>query len=329
MIASIDRRTVLVAGLALAAGGILTRSGLAAADASRTHGGGWIPDRPDPRDRLLVTPQFANPGPRPKSADLSGKLPPAYDQGKLGTCTANAIAAAVQYARQVHGKPGDFTPSRLFIYYQQRKTEGSLSLDAGGQLRDGIASVAHVGVCPESDWPYDNIPGDPSTHLFPPNAQAVKTPPANIVQEAGKYRTISYEPLAQDVAVLESCIAGGYPFVFGFNVYGDFTEGTKVLHKPGPNERTALWGHAVVATGYDQSRRVFRIRNSWGPTSNDRGYFDMDYDYLLNSDWARDFWVVYQTIGFRSGDGHGSSSILAFPARRQVSPSPTQTGRPV
>lgn len=301
MITSTERRKLLAAGLAFAAGAWLMRSGLAASPATalRTHGGGWIPDRSNPRDRFLVTPQFANPGPRPASVDLSHKLPPAYDQGKLGTCTANAIAAAVQYARRVLGKPSDFTPSRLFIYYQQRKIEGSLSLDAGGQLRDGIASVANVGVCPESDWPYDNVAADPSSHLFPPNARAVKLPPPSIVQEAGKYRTISYQPLSQDVAVLESCIASGYPFVFGFNVYGDFNEMTTVLRKPRPDQLTALWGHAVLATGYNQSKRTFRIRNSWGPIANDHGYFDMDYDYVLNSAWAANFWVVYQTLGFR------------------------------
>jgi C1A family cysteine protease len=299
MVLSIDRRTVLAAGLAVAAGVGFTRSVRGASpDTPQALPGGWIPDRPDPRDRLLVTPQFSNPGPRPASADLSGKLPPAYDQGNMGACTANAIAAAVQYARRVHGKPDDFTPSRLFIYYQQRKTEGSLSLDAGGQLRDGIASVANVGVCPESDWPYDNVPGDPSTHLFPPNARAIKAPPSNIVQQAGKYRTISYEPLSQNIAVLESCIAGGYPFAFGFQIYDHFDNATKVLRKPGPNQ-TAIRGHAVLATGYDQSKRTFRIRNSSGPAANDHGYFDMDYDYVLNSQWAADFWVVYQTIGFR------------------------------
>ncbi|APG09943.1 hypothetical protein BKD09_16585 [Bradyrhizobium japonicum] len=299
MASSTDRRAVLAAGLAFAVGSGLARIAHAAASpAARTHGDGWIPDRPDPRDRLRVTPQFAKPGPRPASADLSGKLPPAYDQGKLGTCTANAIAGAVQYARRVH-RLDDFIPSRLFIYYQQRKIEGSLSLDAGAQLRDGIASVANIGVCPESDWPYDNVAGDPSTHLFPPNAQAVEAPPPIIVQKAGKYRTISYEPLRQEVAVLESCIAGGYPFVFGFKVYGDFNEATQALRKPGPDELTALWGHAVLATGYDQTKRTFRIRNSWGPTANDNGYFEMDYDYVLNSAWAANFWVVYQTVGFR------------------------------
>ncbi|WP_416350735.1 C1 family peptidase [Pseudomonas sp. CCI1.2] len=57
-------------------------------------------------------------------------------------------------------------------------------------------------------------------------------------------------------------------------------------------------GHAVLATGYDQAKRVFRIRNSWGSAAHEHGYFEMDYDYVLNTMMAADFWVVYQTLGF-------------------------------
>jgi hypothetical protein len=42
---------------------------------------------------------------------------------------------------------------------------------------------------------------------------------------------------------------------------------------------------------------MYRRRS--GPTANDNGYFEMDYDYVLNSAWAANFWVVYQTVGFR------------------------------
>ncbi len=38
-----------------------------------------------------------------------------------------------------------FTPSRLFIYYNERVIEGTVSTDAGAQVRDGIKSVATLG----------------------------------------------------------------------------------------------------------------------------------------------------------------------------------------
>jgi len=171
---SLDRR-VLILGAAAAAG-----AGHATAQraGARRHGFGWIPDRPDPGDRLLQAPPFAPAATRPASVDLSAKLPPAYDQGLLGSCTANAIAAAVQYARRVNNKPGDFIPSRLFIYYQARKLEDSLYTDSGARIRDGIVSIVKYGVPPEAKWPYDGIAGDRVTHVFPPNARAIRAPTA-------------------------------------------------------------------------------------------------------------------------------------------------------
>src|SRR2546430_11530119 len=48
----------------------------------------------------------------------------------------------------------DFVPSRLFIYYNERKIEGTVPSDSGAMIRDGIKSVASDGVCPEPEWPY-------------------------------------------------------------------------------------------------------------------------------------------------------------------------------
>ena len=114
---------------------------------------GWVPQLPDLRDAQLKIDAVTS---LPTSVDLStaANMPPIYDQGQLGSCTGNAIAGAVDYDN--HKITGTFwTPSRLWIYYQERVIEGTVDQDAGGQLRDGIKSVAQLGVCPETDWPYD------------------------------------------------------------------------------------------------------------------------------------------------------------------------------
>jgi C1A family cysteine protease len=69
------------------------------------------------------------------------------------------------------------------------------------------------------------------------------------------------------------------------------------LHKPRAGEQVPLWGHAVLATGYNSAKRVFRIRNSWS-AAHQNGYFDMDYDYILNPPGLPIFLMVYQTLGF-------------------------------
>src|SRR5581483_9228194 len=90
----------------------------------------------------------------PKKVDLRPKMPPVYDQGHLGSCTANAIAAAFEFD-QTQEKQPDFMPSRLFIYYNERASEGTTGTDSGAMLRDGIKSVAKIGVCDEQIWPYE------------------------------------------------------------------------------------------------------------------------------------------------------------------------------
>src|SRR5439155_22361636 len=106
---------------------------------------GWIPDKPDYRDHIYGAPRLQLTA-LPQSIDLRKQCPPVYDQGQLGSCTANAIAAAIEFDRLKQGLK-DFTPSRLFIYYNERVMEHTVKSDAGAAIRDGIKSVAKKG-----DW---------------------------------------------------------------------------------------------------------------------------------------------------------------------------------
>ena len=90
----------------------------------------------------------------PAKMDMRPQCAPVYDQGQLGSCTGNAIAAAVQFDRSKQSLTPDFVPSRLFIYYNERAIEHTVGQDTGAMIRDGIKSVAKVGVCPEPEWPY-------------------------------------------------------------------------------------------------------------------------------------------------------------------------------
>lgn len=110
---------------------------------------GWTPDLPDHRDHLYAAPQLA-PAKLPKKVDLRPNYPPVLNQAELGSCTANAIAAAHQFDQMKQNKPKVFTPSRLFIYYNEREMEGTVNQDAGAMIRDGIKSLVKQGAAPES-----------------------------------------------------------------------------------------------------------------------------------------------------------------------------------
>lgn len=239
----------------------------------------WLPDIPDHRDYRFVPPKTA--APLPPRSDLRPWCPPIYDQGQLGSCTANAIAAAHEFD-QIKQSLSPYVPSRLFIYYNERVMEGTVGSDAGAAIRDGIKSLSTYGVCNETAWPY-NI-----------DQFAVK-PPKTCYKTAATHTSVLYRRINRTLADMQGCLAAGYPFVFGFSVYESF-ESDKVaktgsVPMPGTTEQM-LGGHAVMAVGYVEAKQRFIVRNSWGPDWALKGYFTMPYAYLLDDNLSDDFWVV-------------------------------------
>ena len=242
---------------------------------------GWIPDLPDQRDRIYAAP-FERTDVLPPSVDLRPTCPPVYDQGQLGSCTANASAAAFEFDMMKQNLPQVFVPSRLFIYYNERVIEGDVSADNGAQIRDGMKTLATQGVCPEGMWPYDPT-------------QFATQPPATCYQAALQNTATSYQRVVRDLGQMKGCLASGYPFVFGFTVYASF-ESQAVAQSghapmPAPNEQV-LGGHAVLAVGYDDANQWFLVRNSWGTNWGMQGYFTLPYTYLLQRNLSSDFWTV-------------------------------------
>jgi C1A family cysteine protease len=242
---------------------------------------GWIPDIPDARDLLYAAPPSIA-GRLPARVTLRPKCPKVYDQGQLGSCTANAIAAAIEFDQMKQRQRRHFTPSRLFIYYNERVMEGTVDVDSGAMIRDGIKSVGKQGACPERDWPYkiEKFRDKPSRDCY---------------RVARKHKAILYQRLQQTINQLKGCVASGFPFVFGFTVYESF-EAPAVLrsgHAPMPRPKEkVLGGHAVLGVGYDDSKQWFICRNSWGTGWGMSGYFTLPYAYLTDRGLASDFWTI-------------------------------------
>jgi len=253
---------------------------------------GWIPDLPDRRDFVFRAP--APPEALPPRVDLRNTCPPVYDQGQLGSCTANAIGAALQFdqakqaaddvdaADDAEHANAVFTPSRLFIYYNERVIEGTVDEDSGAMLRDGIKSVAKQGGPRETLWPYV--------------ISRFRTKPAAPAYRDGlRHQALLYQRVPQALDQLRGCLAAGFPFVFGFSVYESFESRdvakTGEVPMPAAGE-SLLGGHAVLAAGYDADRRRFIVRNSWGASWGDGGYGTMPFEYLLDNGLSDDFWTI-------------------------------------
>jgi C1A family cysteine protease len=279
---------------------------------------GWIPDLPDARDYMYSAPEEVLAA-LPTKVDLRSKMPKVYDQGQLGSCTANAIGAAFEFD-QVQAGGTDFMPSRLFIYYNERAIEGTVGSDSGAMIRDGIKSAAKLGVCDEVIWPYDIT-------------RFTEQPPRQAYRDASKHQATVYRRVMGALHQMQGCLASGYPFVFGFSVYESFM--SDQVAKTGevplpPRGEQMIGGHAVVAVGYDDGIQRFIVRNSWGTKWGMRGYCTMPYGYLTDPQLARDLWAIYtveqepkaprrRTVSRRKPATRRSSSITRgrSTARRQ------------
>jgi C1A family cysteine protease len=241
---------------------------------------GWKRDLPDIRDFRF---KIELPHVIPPMVDLRESCPSIYNQGSLGSCTANALAGAFQFEQMKQQDDDVFIPSRLFIYYNERVIEDSVNEDSGAMIRDGIKTMVKEGVCPESLWPYV-----PSKFSHKPCNNCYKIALDNQVQE---YLRITPHSLYE----VKHCISDGYPVIFGFTVFESFmTEEvarTGIAPIPGIDEST-LGGHAVLAVGYDDSKNALIVRNSWGPEWGLNGYFYLPYEYVTTPDMSADYWTI-------------------------------------
>jgi C1A family cysteine protease len=241
----------------------------------------WTPDKTDHRDYLYSVPLLA---PKPASIDLRPYCTPVENQGNIGSCTGHAITSAIEVLLKRRGASTEL--SRLFVYYQERLLEGTVSIDAGAYIRDGIKACYQWGTPQEKLWAYN-------TRFW-----SVKPTPAAYA-DALTRKITRYERCTNFDAV-KAALSAGFPVVVGFLVYPSFLSAsvakTGVMPYPGAKERP-LGGHAVCLVGYDDATRRFIVKNSWGASWGDRGYFYMDYRVIQNGAMSGDFWVVKDVMG--------------------------------
>ena len=239
---------------------------------------GWHPDLPDQRDLSYTVVKTTK---LPSVVDLQAHCPAVYDQGDLGSCTANAVAGLFEY-NLLKQKITDFMPSRLFIYYNERAIEGTVSYDSGAMIRDGIKTVNKQGVCHETLWPYDIT-------------KFADQPTPNCYTDGLLNEALVYQRLDITLTAMRNCLALGNPFVFGFTVYESFESeqlaNTGIMSMPKRNE-SVIGGHAVMAVGYNDNTGYVKCRNSWGSSWGKQGYFYMPYAYISNTMLTSDFWTI-------------------------------------
>lgn len=223
------------------------------------------------------------------SIDLSQWCSPIEDQGNIGSCTAQAGVGLLEYyENRAFGRHLD--ASRLFLYKTTRNLLGWTG-DTGAWLRTTMQAMVVFGVPPEQYLAYDV-----SKYDVEPNAFCYSF--------AQNYKSIRYYRLdglgttnSQLLQRVKRFLKAGYPSMFGFTVY-NFGNDKGEFAFPGPND-AVQGGHAVVAVGYDDSRKIGRekgalkVRNSWGTGWGENGYGWLPYRYV-EEDLAVDFWNLFK-----------------------------------
>jgi len=201
----------------------------------------------------------------------------------LGSCASNTVAGCIRFC--VNKSHKTFYPSRLFIYYNGRSLPGyDINTDSGLFLRDAYKSVSQNKVCTEQHWEYD-------TSKF-----TIKPLP-KCYQEASKLnKSFTYYNINQDLNSIKSCISDGFPISFGLILYSSFLSqksiSTGQIDMPNIYTEDQIGGHAITIVGYDDNKKLFTVANSWGSKWGDAGYCYIPYSYILDSDFASDFWTV-------------------------------------
>ncbi len=249
-------------------------------------------DSPDPRDYKMK--EFASEE-IPSKATTELRVPFVYNQGHLGSCTANAVCAAYAIDLEKEGKQV-FIPSRLFVYYNTRVREETVCEDSGATLRETVKAFAKLGVCyeerprrnecPRPFWSYDRC-----------KTRFKQKPPPECYGAAKGNTVCRYESLKDHTKIdqIRACLDQEYPLVFSFQVFKQSFEKKArvggIMCMPGPDD-THVDNHAVVAVGYNDARKRVTVLNSWGVHWGHNGYFYMPYDFITNEVYCFDFWKI-------------------------------------
>jgi C1A family cysteine protease len=208
-----------------------------------------------------------------------------FDQGQLGSCTANAISGALKTWMVKNDYKYPYVPSRLDIYYQERVLEGTVNQDAGAIIRDGFKVINDMGVCPEDEnsqwnWPYDI-------------SKFTQAPPPSCEADGMLHKCLSYAQVNQDKASIQSALINGFPLVIGISVFEQIESSQcakdGIITVPGLFD-APIGGHALRVSSYDEN--YVSGPNSWGKSWGDNGYYHLPWAYVLNPQLCSDIWSV-------------------------------------
>ena len=218
--------------------------------------------------------------------------------------------------------------SRFFLYYNAR---GGAANDNGISVTAGIAAfsgekpaqpanyttppIYRKGCCKEAVWPYEKDyteKPDDSAYVdafkYQVHARAGADIAFSKLDDTGdSYDTDKLNAIKKALYRSNRPVPFGL-FFMGYDEVNNFrgllgSNSTILAPKIACSEYSgAKPGHSMLIVGYNNTTKLFTLRNSYGTAWGDQGYCYAPYDLIL-SDWAMDFWVMSKRGSVASVEG--------------------------
>ncbi|MBN1524557.1 MAG: hypothetical protein JW904_08745 [Spirochaetales bacterium] len=214
-----------------------------------------------------------------KDADLSPLFPTPGNQGTIGSCTAWTTAYACKtYQENIEREWGANTNKHIFSpsYIYNQINNGQ---DAGAPLEYALMLVIEDGCATLDTMPYT------LNYREKPNTMAVR--------EAQDYKAKSFARVdPKDLSAVKKMLSRGMPVLIGMMVYENFQ-----FYSGGVYDKVSgqlLGGHAMCVVGYDESKKAFKIINSWSTSWGEQGYAWVGFDVF--TEYVQVALVLYDEI---------------------------------
>ncbi len=219
----------------------------------------------------------------PESIDLSTKMPPPGNQGSQNSCVGWSIAYGMKSYQEKSARNWDvatggeinkqhvFSPAYIYNQVNHGQDNGSRFVDAFNVVQSkGVASLA---ADPYDDADFTTKPNDAADN----EAKNFKIAWAKTIDP-------------KDIEGIKSYLSKGYPVIIAISFDQAFgnPNGDPVVSSMQVDSKAM--GHAMLIVGYDESKKCFRIMNSWGTAWRDGGFCWITYDAFKQC--IRECWIA-------------------------------------
>ena len=213
-----------------------------------------------------------------EAVDMRNHMSPVKDQGMNGSCLAYTLVAIYEYLYGGAGQiPNKQKFSEAYLSFNMQHLSEDAKDDAEINFATALKALVQEGLCEESLCPY--------------NENSISDKPSSMAYSDGVTRKLVVaKNVNLEVNDIKSALSEGYPVACSFNLYNSFSTSFKhgLVQTPSQEETEAENAdenqgvHIMLLCGYDDKKKFFICRNSWGTKYGENGYCYLPYTYVLD-----------------------------------------------